>query len=236
VSSEDEVLIPNWVPPAVVEVARELLFLSSAYVRLLADEQWDAYVRLLTDERMRTVWVTLTRRKRTPGRPYEFPAAKGQSRGLQELFITACGYSSTDGLLPATSANELEAARQRCFQLAQRLEDVLQELRECRIGHPENLSAVQSLINECKSTAARFSHLGLTIVDRERGDMFLRSFLAELTKFTQGTFGSPLYRIVATIANIAFGRDDVTAEQVRGAVRDAKKSGLPRKSARSKVL
>jgi hypothetical protein len=198
------------VPLAVVEAAWSLPFLS------------DAYVRLLIDERMKYVWTTLMRRKRTPGRPYESPAAKGQCRGLQDLFILAGGYSSTYGLRSAISAKELEAAKEPYLQVKLHLQNALRGLQQLNIGRRDELFVLQRLINECESTAANFSHLGLTIVDRESGDMFLRSYLAELTKFMRETFGSPHYGIVARIANVVHDRKDVTIQQVREAARDKK--------------
>lgn len=48
----------------------------------------------------------------------------------------------------------------------------------------------------------------------------LTAFLRKITNETRAVFSSPLYLTVATIANIALNRDDITESTVRGAIKD----------------
>jgi hypothetical protein len=52
------------------------------------------------------------------------------------------------------------------------------------------------------------------IITRRRGDLELRTFLANLSVITGTLFGQALYGTLATVANVRFNREDVTHRKV----------------------
>jgi hypothetical protein len=52
------------------------------------------------------------------------------------------------------------------------------------------------------------------IITRRRGDLELRTFLANLSVITGTLFGQALYGTLATVANVRFNREDVTHRRV----------------------
>jgi hypothetical protein len=184
---------------------------------------------------MENVWATLKRRKRKPSRPYEHQAGWHgesplsnelsdqlaslkevlQNQGLGSLFIAAAGYYR--GARPAISAREIEAAREPYLLPAQRLQELLTDLRAHGIGREPELKALEGLTLECNLRADVVTRLGWPVVDRATGDMRLRGYLIELAGTVTETFGSPLYGVVANIASVALDKS-VTPKMVRDAV------------------
>lgn len=189
--------VQDWVPKSVRKVAPiALSIFNPGVVR-----------RLLTDERMKTVWRTLQ---------HHDPSK------LEELFVAAAGCVD---IPPAIPAHNLEPGRARCLALAQRIEDLANDLVSFRIGGEMHSQALQELIAECRSRAeTSFRSLGFLVVDRDRGDSQARSYLAALVTVTNKSFGTPHYSTIATIARVALNKrnHEITVKMVRDADRRVK--------------
>jgi hypothetical protein len=57
------------------------------------------------------------------------------------------------------------------------------------------------------------------IIVRQRGDVKLRTFIANLSVVSSTLFGKPIRAVLAGVANVALGREDVTPSRVREMLR-----------------
>jgi hypothetical protein len=187
--------VPNWVPASVREAAPIALSNSNP----------DVVLRLLTDQRMEMVWRTLRGHDATK---------------LKDMFLAAALL--VDRRPQVIPARDLEPPRVELLVLAQRIEEIANELRFRHVGDEIESQVLQELIAKCRSRAdASPRILGLLVVDRLRGDNQVRAYLAALVKFTNKNFDTSHYRTVLAIARVALNKSarEITPKMVRGAER-----------------
>jgi hypothetical protein len=83
-------------------------------------------------------------------------------------------------------------------------------------GYPdERLSKAASAYLELADELAPAPGSPLLVMRRHGRNDFIKGFVVEFASITKEIFGASLFRTVATFANVALGRDDVTGDKVR---------------------
>jgi hypothetical protein len=222
--------VPDWVPASVKEQAL-LAWAHWSQVLSTGFPEFEAvtrFRRLVCDQRMRKVWKELLRRKRD-GSGFVNPAwgrsdlqsERNQQETLQWFFILVVTHLSPD-IVVRTRA-EVETERAQLFDAVKKLHAIARNILPLAPFNSEEIElAAKSLSSELEkgSPSRVISPLEYLTVERRRGDSRLRAFVLATADICNRQFGRSLYSTVATITNVVFGRQDVTAIRVREIVRD----------------
>jgi hypothetical protein len=113
------------------------------------------------------------------------------------------------------SQTEAQAARSYFLAMAKRI--LADEIQQRRLGRPpeERLSRAASAYVELADTVAPASGSPLLVMRRHGHNESVKGFVMEFASTTKEIFGAPLFGTVATFANVALDRDDLTGEKVR---------------------
>jgi hypothetical protein len=141
-----------------------------------------------------------------------------QDKAVQQLFEEACrGFLDTE----PTFLADLQAKADQFKKVASNLRkqaDILESLGW--IDQAEMLADVASL---CQEHAFGMEPILPTdepdLIVRNRGNTELRTYIARLAHVTSELFGTPLYGVLATLANVTFENELMTDEKVRTLLR-----------------
>lgn len=185
--------------------------------------------RLIEDKRMQKVWRELQRMSRDKSR---FINPAGQSKNYQPTLedqfhgmvillnniVVQQGHGNN-----LITKKEIEDKRQALRMRAKDLESFAR-------SHFQFSPVIFAKIGECAKSLELISEedvqwgLGASnpalIVERQRSDMALRSFVKLTVQNCQTIFGKPMYSTVANVTNVVLTRQDIDASRVRALVRD----------------
>ena len=222
--------LPSWLPPAVATAA---MF---EYANTASEDQTgravDLWGRLTTDPRMDLVWKELYKKRRVSHlRTDEFrysrfevlksegtllkwmpnPPAEPQSAqdGAVSYFFH-CIYQYALNEPPRISLSEIEDV----LSTRRTAETLLREAAEklSAIGMEEYAEEVERIASDCEQHGywAEPDVDDPQIVQRDRGDPRLRTYVRSIAQSSRELFGHPLYGTLATITNVAFGGATMT--------------------------
>ncbi len=184
--------------------------------------------RLIEDKRMQKVWRELQRMSRDKSR---FINPAGQSKNYQPtledqfhgmvilLLKIVVQHGQGNNLL---MKKEIKDKKQALLEQAKNLEAFAGSLFQFS-------PVISAKIGECAKSLKLITEedvqwgLGVSnpalIVERQRSDPALRSFVKLTVQNCQTIFGNPMYTTVANVTNVAFMRQDIDARRVRALVR-----------------
>lgn len=113
------------------------------------------------------------------------------------------------------SRTEAQAARSCYLKMAKCILADNTEQQRLRGFPDERLSRAVSAYMELADGVAPAPGSPLLVKRKHGRNEFIKGFVMELASTTKGIFGAPLFGTVATFANVALNRDDLTGEQVR---------------------
>jgi hypothetical protein len=264
--------IPLWLPPAVIDEAKELLrqFASTKNARGAGI----FLTRLLTDQRMERVWRLLYKRKRNSRhestKAFFHPAKNPHASEAALLRKLAQDLRNEDGRRNEARAKRLEAhaaleeslamarpaayeqdravrlfLRQACLSalnirpvFRSDIQAHLDELNKIAAGLRSQAIALRAVEMEAqarvvdeiaidcevrrrilqpeKRATSRFpSADDPWIIERDRGDHRIRTYVVDISIVARELFGTPLYGQLATVANVVFATDKLTGQMVR---------------------
>jgi hypothetical protein len=152
------------------------------------------------------------------------PRWSEQDRGVQRFLLRAYEAALNHELV---FLSDLEAKVSTLQKVAMRLRSDAAILRSLKLGREAR--KLQHLASDCEDEA--FDILPISseqddghpyslqtddpwIITRRRGDLELRTFVANLSIITGTLFGKTLHGTLATVANVRFNREDVTHRKV----------------------
>lgn len=120
-------------------------------------------------------------------------------------------------LEPLTKRENLRHAIAGYHEIKQQIHRLARELRSIGLEHYEGtLAQIARDVREIASQMTDNSELDILVVDRERRDLRLQSYVVQLAQVTSAIFGSALYRTIATTATVALELEErVTGPQIR---------------------
>jgi len=141
------------------------------------------------------------------------PEIPRQQLALAVLFHQALAFARQKPR--AVSQSGAQTARNQCVAMAKRILADNNELQRLR-GYPdERLERAASAYLERADDVAPGPGSPL-LVNRKHGrNELIKGFVLELAAATKAIFGVSLFGTVATLTNVAFDRDDITAGQIR---------------------
>ena len=243
--------IPNWVPPSVAVVAREMHGSLGAGVPQFKAYA-DAIERLACDSRMRWVWRELTKTHRSgpARRSYVYPAVaeavcsnplfrerptaaenspshvRIQNQAFVILFVELARLRSGGVSRMGSSVRTKKEAKQEIAELrsaAARIRVEAEKIRGLGLGYFS--PSLENVADKCLALAAvRQIHNSqdVLIVARNRsrvGDRVERGFIISAGRILELHFGQKMQGLVAVLANVALGRNDITESKVNGMFR-----------------
>jgi hypothetical protein len=226
--------IPDWVPSSVVEEALTIWFRSreqwqpEQFYDILYAQSYLPHFRelirqLVTDDRMQRVWTELSKRHRKASRQFVHPArGLTQSEAWATLFRRALMKRLFD--VPVVTETEMKSIAEQRRQIVPNLRKLADDLARGG-GPPRYFEEMHRLAERIELWAESGEDDGITegplLVERQRGDPLLRSYARQMSRACEELFGKRLYGVVAKITSVAFRRD-ITGEEIRAHVRDAK--------------
>jgi hypothetical protein len=148
-----------------------------------------------------------------------FPRYEGQPeiprQQLALAFLFQQAFTFARQKPRAVSQSDAQTTRNHCVAMAERILADNNELKRL-CGYPdERLERAASAYLERADDLAPGPGSPL-LVNRKHGrNELIKGFVVEFASITKEIFGAPLLRTVATFANVALGRDDVTGDKVR---------------------
>jgi hypothetical protein len=142
------------------------------------------------------------------------PRWSEQELAVRYLLEHACRIAID---IAPTYRSDIQARLKRISAVTTILREQAEELVE--IGMLNEAFELGDIVDKCNELRELdeqiFETAGPRIIDRERTDPKLRTYVADLYMFTFPVFGSPLYGTLATVANVAFKCSTVTVSKVR---------------------
>jgi hypothetical protein len=137
-----------------------------------------------------------------------------QDVGLNRFFRQAC--LSAINIEPV-SLSDLQTRAKELSKVATKLQDQAVLLES--FGMKREAQQLNKVASVCEEQSERsipdLEADDPWIISRDRGDAEIRTYVVSLSIPTTIIFGSPLYGTLATVANVVFGCDTVTAAKVR---------------------
>jgi hypothetical protein len=144
---------------------------------------------------------------------YEGPEIDRQHHALAFLFHEA--FTLARQKPEPVSLTDAQVSRNHYLTMAKCILSNNTERQRLR-GYPdERLSKAASAYLELADELAPAPGSPLLVMRRHGRNDFIKGFVVEFASITKEIFGAPLLRTVATFANVALGRDDVTGDKVR---------------------
>lgn len=221
---------------------------------VMDDVQYKAQIaaldRLTSDPRMKTVWAELYKKKRVEHHRIEewlypgivYPEAKSWSSqppvspdeihnyAVKQLFEHAHHLAMNKG--PLVGAVQLAQDKETLLKVVDSLLENAERLRHLNVEFWEGeqrefiIQELERYAAECAKEAGQ-RDLDVwegTVALRQRGNDEVRGYVAWIGSTINNYFASTLYGTVATIANVALDRADVTAGRVRETLRPGAKA------------
>jgi hypothetical protein len=150
---------------------------------------------------------------------YLFPRSEGQPEiPRQELalaFLFQQAFALAQQKPRPVSQTEAQAARSHYLKMAKQVFADNTEEQRLRGFPDERLSRAVSAYMELADGVAPAPGSPLLVKRKHGRNELIKGFVMELASTTKEIFGAPLFGTVATFANVALNRDDLTGEQVR---------------------
>jgi hypothetical protein len=219
-----ELTIPAWVPRTVAEQAAAMWTMWARFPALA--EHVPAIVRfrrLVCDKRMLKVWRELQRRKRD-GTGFVNPARGSgdlqseedrQQQAMSYLFIFVTGYLNP--ALEVRTRADMETEERRAFRAIEQLRKAATDVLPFAPERSREINAIADAL-QAEIGVGFPSRVSALIVERNRSDPQVQALVRMVADTCRRFFGSPLYSTVATIANVALDRNDLTVVRVRNLI------------------
>lgn len=215
--------VPDWVPQKVFACALKIKG------RHEAAETWDIakpiVLRLLLDGRMKTVWQTLLRRKRSRGyqqateRPYEFPTIlKDEAGSLESTAKQFAALAAVfewafavvfHGLRATTeeAVNQLYSTENDTVKALKRASKVLYDY-ELFYEAVATRDAAEALEKKLAAKVSPGDMLGPGLISqRASADPWAKGTAIAVAQMFLNFFGSPMERLSKIVAEVALGRE-----------------------------
>ena len=141
-----------------------------------------------------------------------------QDRAVQVLFEETC--RSILDIEPKFFA-DLRASADRFKEVASNLREQAIILES--LGWIDEAGTLADIAAGCEDQASEVEPIlridEPELIVRNRGDIKLRTYIVRLSSLTREFFATPLYGVLATLANVAFENDLMTDEKVRTLLR-----------------
>jgi len=222
---------PEWVPCAVVHEAKKLAAGADLAGRTVLRS-------LLTDPRMRNVWVELTKYERenhkrteryyySPSVPSLLDPLANKARSLKTLAAelrmrnpTDCSAADLEKISASLEAAALEPDRPAVRATA--LAYFFSQAYHFAIWQPKTITR-----SEIARADALVDADDPLVIERLRSDRIAQGYARTMAETARELWGPQLHGLIAVIANVALGRNDLKTASVREWCRSKRQRKMP---------